>query len=1016
MIKQTLFICSLLPAIAFAQQDNFRSVLANGQWRIEKETAGFLGCGPDAANSADWYAANPNQDILSAMFDDRLTFTADGKYTYAPGADGLIMVNKSVTDAPFGSYNPKNDNDYTAKVSQQATTYALEEDGGYNYITFPKGTLLPYISSNSQLSNPRFRVYSNDDHHLKLRYEGEGIVWQLLLTNYGDIHTISPSTIVGDNLWHPANPTINFWYSDSSWSLVDNPGFTNDNGNYTLYLHTETIDQWQAQMYLTNTGLSLSSSKQYAISMEVATDKDVPMTVKLSDPGNDYDFCYYDIRTISAGTTKYISEVFSGIDCNNVRVNFDFGGCLAGTTVSIKNIVIGEAVPASSDEPIAEEVKTGDVIIKTIDGNNWNFLVTDAGKKTCELVEVGEVGYRWYITSVSIPSDVGGFALTSIGKKVFYGLPLTTLEIPSSVKEVGEYAFGNCRNLTTVKLNEGLEIIGAGAFENLISVKSWELPASLKEIRSEAFYCWEQPAWESVTVKNTTPLNISADVFYYFSDYGEEPKTTTLYVPSGTKSLYEMTPVWSDFTLIKEIGNPDDTGEHAHGFFSGENADGILFSAHVNGPGTCAIISQNAAQPSSGYSPDYSQPLAAIPATTEGVLNIPSSIKGYTVTEIGQRAFTNCSKLTEIILPNTVKKLNNFSLSAPNVKEIYIPASVTVISPLTFVAEGQNSEGFWELKTPIDRLTIDPQNTVYDSRDNCNAVIETATDVLVAGLNTTVIPSSVWAIGYQAFYGRTGLTEMVIPNSVKIIGAYAFSDCKSLKNVDLSNQLEIINNGTFYHCTNLETVILHEGIERIDLLAFCETKISNIKFPKSLKTIENSAFSECTDLVAAVLPEGLTLLGNYAFMGCSKLQSVTIPSTLTTGPWWGYGSMTFANCPNLKTVVSRITVPFNIDVDNFTIYNYEYDEDWNIINREETFTSATLCVPQGTRDKYLATDGWREFKTIVEGEPTGIAAVKAETAGSKTAVYNLAGQRIAGDNKSLPRGIYIINGKKVLSK
>lgn len=987
MRKHILFICSLLPAIAFAQQDYLRSVLANGQWRIEKETKGFVGCGPDVYNSSEWFAPTPGLSYYSAMFDDRLTFSYDGKYNYDPGADGLVMVNSSVTEAPLGSYNPNNNVEYTAQVSQQTSTYVLEEDGGYYYITFPKGTFLPYISSNRQLSTPRFRVHCDGDHHLRLKYEGEGIAWQLLLTNYGDIHTISPSTnIGGDNLWHPANPTINFWYSNSSWSMVDNPGFNNDNGNYTLYLHTGTTEQWQAQMYITNTGLSLSSSKQYAIAMEVTTDKDVPMTVNLSDQGNDNVFCYNDRRVIPAGKTKYISEVFSGINCNNIRLNFDFGGCQAGTTVTIKNIVIAEAVKASNDEPIDEEVKTGDLIEKIIDGNNWRFLVTDASKKTCELTEVAN---KLNIASANIPDNINGFVLTTIGKNAFSNSPITTIEIPSSVKEIGEYAFGNCSNLSAVTLNEGLEIIGAGAFENLISVKSWELPASLIEIRNLAFYCWDRPTWESVTVKNTTPLNISADVFAYPSSYGEEPKTTTLYVPLGTKSLYEMASAWCDFTLIKEIDNPDDNGEHAHGFFTAESADRVTFSAHINGSGTCAIVSRNASQ----SSPDYSQPLAAIPTSTAGEITIPTTLNGLTVTEIGPLAFKDCDKLIGIIIPNTVEFIRGNSLVAANVKEIFIPASVNNISPAAFVGY----EKAWSPTVPIERLTIDPNNPVYDSRDNCNAVIETATNTLVAGLNTTLIPSSVTAIGVSAFEERTRIKEVVIPEGVK----------------------KIMFN-TFRGCLNLTTVKLPDGLENIEGCAFSSSGISSIKFPNSLILIGNGAFESCPNLVEAVLPEGLTNLDSGAFTNCPKLQSVTLPSTLRGGSFFGtidgYGGCAFANCPSLTTVIARFTEPYAISPSNFTIYNYEYDDNWNLIDREETFTSATLYVPQGTREKYLATDGWREFKTIVEGEPTGIPAVTAEASDTKNPVYNLAGQRIAGDNKSLPRGIYIINGKKVLSK
>jgi len=154
-----------------------------------------------------------------------------------------------------------------------------------------------------------------------------------------------------------------------------------------------------------------------------------------------------------------------------------------------------------------------------------------------------------------------------------------------------------------------------------------------------------------------------------------------------------------------------------------------------------------------------------------GSIIIPESVtyegKTYSVTSIGLSAFDGCSGLTSITIPNSVTSIgikafwNCFGLTS-----ITIPNGVTNIG----------SDAFSGCRG-LTSIVVESTNTVFDSRNDCNAIIETATNTLVAGCKNTIIPSSVTSIGYSAFYGCSGLTSITIPNSVTIIGNSAFSFC-----------------------------------------------------------------------------------------------------------------------------------------------------------------------------------------------------------------------------------------------
>ena len=187
----------------------------------------------------------------------------------------------------------------------------------------------------------------------------------------------------------------------------------------------------------------------------------------------------------------------------------------------------------------------------------------------------------------------------------------------------------------------------------------------------------------------------------------------------------------------------------------------------------CCIttMADNWTDPDTGYTWSYSVngQIATIGENkwATGDLVIPATINRYSVTSIGEGAFAACSGLTSVTIPNSVTSIGTEAFhGCSSLTSVTIPNSVTSIGTLVFF----ECSGLTSLK-------VESGNTVYDSRDNCNAIIESSTNTLIYGCKNTTIPNSVTSIGTEAFAYCSGLTSVTIPNSVTSIYDYAFWEC-----------------------------------------------------------------------------------------------------------------------------------------------------------------------------------------------------------------------------------------------
>ena len=179
-----------------------------------------------------------------------------------------------------------------------------------------------------------------------------------------------------------------------------------------------------------------------------------------------------------------------------------------------------------------------------------------------------------------------------------------------------------------------------------------------------------------------------------------------------------------------------------------------------------------------------------------GCSSLTSITLPESLTKIGVGAFTGCSSLTSIILPNSLRSIRHDAFSScSSLTSLTIPKNVTVIE----------NDAFYNCSS-LTNIIVEKSNTVYDSRNNCNAILETASNTLICGCKNTIIPDGVTTIGEGAFSGSSSLTNITLPKSVTTIGNAAFRGCTSLTSITIPDNVSSIGNEAFGFCYSLVRV------------------------------------------------------------------------------------------------------------------------------------------------------------------------------------------------------------------
>ncbi len=306
-------------------------------WVLDSDANGHIGCGPDQSNPAGWWAAGPNEKAGFGLYDDEITFYADGKYVFNPGADGKIYINKDVTAIGSGTIQSE---DYDIDWTVQESTYTLNGD----VLTFPEGVVIGYVANNESVTNPTYVITENTEDKLVIVANFSGISWQYIYKPKPDVFDVDGP----GNFWKSASVSMTYWYSPSDWSGGLNPETETIENNGLKVVIPEGIggNEWQGQTVF-HTDIPMSASKTYDFCVTVEADQDIPaMTFKLAWEGNDNDHAAFYVNdfAVEAGepATFKMESVVPDVDYDKVVLFVDLGRCTAGTTVTLTKICLQE--------------------------------------------------------------------------------------------------------------------------------------------------------------------------------------------------------------------------------------------------------------------------------------------------------------------------------------------------------------------------------------------------------------------------------------------------------------------------------------------------------------------------------------------------------------------------------------------------------------------------------------------------------------------------------------------------
>ena len=495
-------------------------------------------------------------------------------------------------------------------------------------------------------------------------------------------------------------------------------------------------------------------------------------------------------------------------------------------------------------------------------------------------------------------------------------------EIPEGIAAIADLAFFQQSYLSSISFPTSLVSIGQDAFGYITELNEIEIPEQIKTIKNSAFAFMNLSVFK---VHYQDPIEITEDVFNGIQE------SAKLIVPDGTKSKYENATGWNKFSQIIEYSSYVSertinvaTAGSLPDLISDEekySIEELTLTGKLNGTDLEFLHQMTGLDAKTGAFTDGRLKFLDISDATIVEGGMPAS----QANTIGKNTFHNGISLKFISLPKTLKSIEGNAFESCRLTSIVIPKSVELLG----------SDVFYYC--PLESISVEEGNPVFDSRENCNAVIETATNTLRIGCRKTVIPNSVTSIGVTAFSGRRGLVSMPIPDGVTTIDNNAFWADDELTSVSIAKTVTNFGDAPYGGCANITSFTIDPENPNYDSRNNCNA------------IIETATNTLIQGFGTTIIPDGIVTIARQAFRSQQNLTSINIPSSVTS-----IEAEAFLYCNNLLKVVSHIKKPYSLST---------------LVFDGDNMKEATLYVPYGTKKAYTSTPGWSNFNRIIEMEP-----------------------------------------------